>query len=233
MGSGFAAAHRPGMTAVEGAIERTRAYGHRRIAREHLLDALIGRTVALHPAGLAAIDRSLLARAEADIAEMLLGRVAFCIGGGRYPPRRDRTARLRALLLTDPERPHTLGGCRFVPWRGQLMVLRELAAASPPQGIEPGSQLLWDRRFVVCSPEGAGGPFAVGYLGAQAAAALRLTGAPVGLPRFVYPTLPALWDATGIAAVPYINYVRGGIAALPTLDFRPADPLTRARFTVV
>jgi len=219
---------------IDDCIAETLKFARQRIARERLLDALIGRAVALHPAGLAAIGRSFLATAEADIAERLLGRVAACIGGAGYLPRRNRAARLRAGLLAIPERPRTLGGCRFVPWRGQVLVLRELAAASPPERLEAGGELLWDRRFLVQAAAGACGPFMVGYLGAQAAAVLRHAGSPhVGLPRFVYPVLPALWDETGLAAVPHVDYVRAGIAALPRLDFRPAEPLTRARFTVV
>ena len=57
----------------------------------------------------------------------LLSRVVSCLGGSRYPARTARLARLRAALTQEPRRARTLGGCRFVPWRGRVLVLRELA----------------------------------------------------------------------------------------------------------
>ena len=53
------------------------------------------------------------------------------------------------------------------------------------------------------------------------------------LPRLVYPVLPAVWDERGLAAVPHLGYRRAGVATLPRLSFRPANPLARAGFTVV
>ena len=40
-----------------------------------------------------------------------------------------------------PMRARTLGGCRFVPWRGRLLVLRELAAAGAAVRLQPGARL--------------------------------------------------------------------------------------------
>ena len=53
---------------------------------------------------------------------------------------------------------HTLGGCRFVAWRGRWLVLRELAAAAGPVRLSPGASLLWDRRFAVALPAAATAP---------------------------------------------------------------------------
>ena len=103
--------------------------------------------------------------ADAETAERVLGRVAACVGAARYPARRARLARLRAWLAARPDRARTLGGCRFVPWRGRLLVLRELAAAGAAVRLQPGARLLWDRRFAVdLAPAGAGG-LTLGYLG--------------------------------------------------------------------
>ena len=122
MASGFAAARRPGMTIIDELIEETRACAGERIEREGALDALIGRCVALHPAGFAVLDMAGIAAADPELAERLLSRVASCIGGARYPARRARLARLCAGLTAQPERARTLGGCRFVPWRGRRAV---------------------------------------------------------------------------------------------------------------
>ena len=205
--------------------------GRQRVGRERALDALLARAVALHPAGFAAIDPARLATADREIIERLLGRVALCVGGGRYPARRERLTRLCAGLMAMPERARTFGGCRFVPWRGQFLVLRELAAASPPVRLEPGGCLAWDRRFAAASPAAATGGFTLGYLGAGGGPAMERRGG--GLPRLVHPVLPAWWDEGGLAAVPHLGYRRAGVAALPHLVFRPTNALMQVGFTVV
>ena len=215
------------------ALAATRANACQRVAREAALDRLIGRAVAVHPAGFAAIDAAVLRLADDDLAERLLARVVACIGGGRYPARRERVGRLHAGLIAAPERVRTLGGCRFVPWRGRLLVLREVAAAAiaPPVHIAPGEQVLWDRRFAATLAPEADRLFRLDYL-RQSAAALAERH-PAGPPPLVDPVLPAFWDAEGLAAVPSLGCRRAGIASLPCLAFRPANPLTRAGFTVV
>jgi tRNA(Ile)-lysidine synthase len=228
-----------GGTTLDGVVAELRARGRQRIARERILDRLIAASVALHPAGFGALDPAVIATADSESAERLLGRVAACVGAARYPARRARLARLRAGLAARPDRARTLGGCRFVPWRGRLLVLREPAAASAPVRLEPGATLVWDRRFAVDLAPTAASGFLLGYLGLSGAAA---TERPVdrqvdrdrgGLPRLIYPVLPALWDDEGLAAVPHLGYRRPGVGALPSLSFHPANPLTRARFTVV
>jgi tRNA(Ile)-lysidine synthase len=239
MDSGFAASRRAGMTSDAVVADLTRAYGYQRIDRERRLDALIARSVALHPAGFAAIDRAALAGVEAELAERLLGRVAACIGGAHYPARRARLAGLRLGLAAQPDRGRTLGGCRFLPWRGQVLVLRELAAASAPVRLEPGARLGWDRRFVAELPAASTSGFTLGYLGQTGAPAIASgTAAAIDrdagdLPRLVHHVLPAWWDAEGLAGVPALRYRRGGVRVLPGLRFCPANPLTRASFTVV
>jgi hypothetical protein len=53
------------------------------------------------------------------------------------------------------------------------------------------------------------------------------------LPRLVFPMLPAVWDATGLAAVPALGYRREGAAALPRIVLRPVNCLAGAPFAVV
>jgi tRNA(Ile)-lysidine synthase len=143
---------RCGRGAVDRIIADVRAHGRERILREKALDRLLARAVALHPAGFAVLDPAALAASDAETVERLLDRVAACIGGARYPARRARLARLCEGLAAQPARARTLGGCRFVPWRGRILVLRELAAAGAPARLDPGAGLLWDRRFAVAPP---------------------------------------------------------------------------------
>ena len=210
---------------------QTRAYGQRRTEREARLARRLARSVAVHPAGFALLDRAALLSADAETAERLLGRVALSVGGSRYMARLARLTRLRAGLAAAPERARTLGGCRFVPWRGQLLVLRELAAASPPARLEPGRCLMWDGRFAAALTPAAKSGYALGYLGQRGGAVPE--GYAAGLPRLVHPVVPAVWDDAGLVAVPHLFYCRAGSGPLPRLSFRPANPLSHAGFTVV
>jgi tRNA(Ile)-lysidine synthase len=218
-----------GMT--DEAIAATRAHGRERILREKALDRLLARAVALHPAGFGVLDPAALAASDAETAERLLDRVAACIGGAPYPARRARLARLREGLAAQPERARTLGGCRFVPWRGRILVLRELAAAAAPARLDPGAGMLWDRRFAVASAPAVAGGLTLGYLGQSGGAAPESCSGD--LPPLVHAVLPAFWDERGLAAIPHLGHRRAGIAGLPQLSFRPVNGLTRAGFTVV
>src|SRR6266702_2999223 len=105
------------------------------------------------------------------------------------------------------DRARTLGGCRFVPWRGRLLVLREPAAASAPVRLEPGAHLVWDRRFAVDLAASAPSGFWLGYLGQRGAAAGRRPDrGTADLPRLVHAVLPSLWDEASLAAVPHLGY---------------------------
>lgn len=211
-----------------------RANAAARIARERELAVLLARAVALHPAGVAAIEPELLL-ARGALGEQALGRVAAVIGGALYPPRRERLARLCQGLEEHPMRARTLGGCRFVPWRGRVLALREPAHAAPPLWLSPGTSAVWDKRFAVSMPAIAPGRVRIGALGADGVA--RLGRHPVGgdnpLPRFVYPALPAVWDDDGLAAVPHLGWRRVTAQYPLELIFRPAVSLLQVGFTVV
>jgi tRNA(Ile)-lysidine synthase len=218
--------------AVEPLADEVRACARERIAREQALAVRLARAVALHPAGFGVLDPALLAAADPVIAARLLGRVVLCLGGLRYPARAARLARLRAALVAEPGRARTLGGCRFVPWRGRWLVLRELALAEAPAALEAGAALCWDRRYAVRLAPGAAGACMIGYLGQHEGAAPE-SGFRRALPPLVHSALPAFWDGEGVVAVPHLGYVRPGPWVLPRLSFRPANPLTPPAFTVV
>jgi tRNA(Ile)-lysidine synthase len=224
----------------EATIERLttalRNHGRQRIAREQELDRWLAASVSLHPGGFAVHDPAAIGRVEAELAERLLGRVAACIGGAPYPLRQERVARLRAGLLQQPERARTLGGCRFVPWRGHLLVIRELSGAAPPVRLSPGAALAWDRRFAVVTPPSAMPGLVLGYLGQSEISGserLHAVRRQSELPRLIHAALPALWDEAGVVAAPCLGYSRAGAKALPTIAFHPLNPLSHAGFTVV
>jgi tRNA(Ile)-lysidine synthase len=232
--------------ALDDILSETRQHGRERIRRERELAALLAGAVSLHPAGFAVLEPEPIQKAAPELAENLLERVAATIGGAHYPVRRERAARLRTGLIVEPPRARTLGGCRFVPWRARILVLRELAAAEDPLLVEPGQTIVWDRRYEVTSPLAAERAATVGYLGSSPAFSPSrqradkidsvdegLRGKLRSLPGLARSTLPAMWDAEGLLAVPHIGYRRAGSGALPRIAFRPANPLSQGWFTVV
>jgi tRNA(Ile)-lysidine synthase len=217
------------------ALAAARTNAAARIARERSLATLLARTVALHPAGFAVLDPGPVVEAG-ELGEQVLGRVAATIGGAAYPARRARLARLRAGLAAAPQRARTLGGCRFIPWRGRVLVVREPARAEPPLSLAPGMAGLWDHRFEARLPAAATEHVSLGELGRDGVAALGGDAAPAGnpLPRLVYPMLPAFRDAAGrLLAVPHLDYRSATARCLPALAFHPAVSLLSAGFTVV
>jgi tRNA(Ile)-lysidine synthase len=222
-----------GITCLLGEIQ---AFGRRRVAHEHELNALLARYVSFHPAGFAILDPTMIPERSPEMVERLLSAVTAAIGGASYPRRREQIGRLREALGGAARRGHTLGGCRFIRWRERILVTRELARAAPPLRLRPGRRMIWDRRFEIITPQTDRGRFTIGYLG--------LAGAPhldrhtpelrrARLPRLLFSVIPAVWDEEGIAGVPHLGYVREGIADVPQVVFRPVTPLTQASFAVV
>jgi tRNA(Ile)-lysidine synthase len=212
-----------------------RKLGRARSTRERQCGRLLAKMVAMHPAGFAIIDPHLVL-APSNAAERALRTIVSTIGGKPYPARREQVARLHRALIGGTDRGYTLGGCRFVHWRDRILVLRELASAAGPFRLTPGARFLWDGRFSVFLPAEANGAVTVDYLGASGVVGLNRSWRPprgISLPRLVYPTLPAVWDGEGIAAVPHLGYRRAQSSALPEFSFRPINPLTRGAFTVV
>jgi tRNA(Ile)-lysidine synthase len=215
-------------------LTEIRGHAALRIAREKELAALLARAVSLHPAGFAVVEPGPIASAG-ELGDRALDRVVAVLGGGRYPMRGERLRRLREAFADPPMRPRTLGGNRFVAWRGRVLVLREPARTASPVLLAPGMSMVWDHRFFATLPINAPGPVTVGALGTAGIVFLgRDAIAPDNpLPRLVYPMLPAIWDAERLIAVPHLSWYRVTAQCLPELVFKPAIPLFGAGFTVV
>jgi tRNA(Ile)-lysidine synthase len=191
------------------------AAGHLGLARaalERSVTSVLARAAALEPAGYAWLEPE---------------------------PRLERLQRLYGRLEQGLERGATLGGCRILPLRGRVLVVREPAAA-PVVPVRPGDRLRWDGRFDVAvgrDTEGEAESLVLGPLGAADWA--TLSGAPHGgrakrVPAAAGAALPALSDRQGPIAVPHLGYGRGsrGGAALRKCDFAPENALVGPRFTV-
>ena len=218
-----------------------RRLGRARVAIEAEVARVLARAAWLHPGGFARLDTARLFSTTPEIALRALAQMIATIGGADYTPRLERLERLGEALahpLAAGRTPtgRTLGGCRFLPWHGTVLVCREPAAVAPALPLPPGVTAHWDRRFSVRLAASAPGDLTIGPLGSfYGDSALKKAAAR--LPGAVRSSLPAIRDLVGIAAVPHLHYVRSGREGIANdivaLSFRPERSLTGPGFTVV
>jgi tRNA(Ile)-lysidine synthase len=211
-----------------------------RAALEAAVSDLLARAARPDPAGFLWLEPELLDRAPREVGLRALARSLIMVGGGDDTPRLSSLMRLDARLRDGLRRGATLGGCRILPRRGRLLVVRE-AAAVPTVKVAPGERLHWYGRFEIRlgrSRSGAPGRgLAVGPLGVAGWTALagRAAGAcRTPVPAAAGPSIPALFDQRGPLEVPLLGYRRSprGLKLLHCCRFSPQNALTSARFTV-
>lgn len=166
----------------------------------------------------------------------MLGAVLTTIGGGDYPPRGERVARLyrewaAAVAQDRSPQDRTLGGCLILSRRGprrerdKILICREPAVVEASRQLAPGENTRWDGRFRVTLDPAAPAGLALGALGADTPAIARDPlfaqeggksafaqeggkSAALRLPSLVRATQPALRDAKGVVAVPTLGYFK-------------------------
>jgi tRNA(Ile)-lysidine synthase len=213
-------------------------------ALDDRLAARLAHAARPHPAGFIRLDREALAEVAPWEGERLLARALGAVGGGAYPPRGERLARLWRGVGQDSFRGRTLAGCRVLPAAGgpDLLVCREAAAAAPAvpaaSGLNP-----WDGRFVLRLQlsRGSARNLRIGALGRDGWATVRrdapdrvATAAARAIPAPARAALPAVFGRGGLLAVPHLGYRRSGRAAATLLaaECRPlvAETLAGPRF---
>lgn len=258
-----------GVTWIDDPSNRDRAHGRVRIrqlkdaladegltaarlagAASHLARARAGLEAAVNdllalaakpdPAGFLWLAPAMWADAPQEVRLRALARALMMVGGADYAPRLASLMRLEARILTGLKRGATLGGCRVLPRKGRLLLVREVAAARPVR-VEPGQRLRWDGRFEIRlrRPKSglSGGELAVGPLGSTGWTALADqvdTDVRAAIPPAAGPPIPALFDRRGLREVPALGYRRpvNGANLLQICYFSPQNALTSARFTV-
>lgn len=210
--------------------------GRARAAIDDAVAGLLARAAAVFPAGYVRLDAQVLKAAPAEVSLRALARCLMAVGGRAYVPRLDRLERLHARLRSGGlGGGTTLGGCLVVPHRGTVLVCREPEMADEEMAIAPGATVLWDGRFRIHrSPLGGrAARLVVRRLGADGwtAAVARepgLRGHPI--PAAVRPSLPSLWGARGLVAVPHLDIGQPRAHMTITATFLAAMPLAGARF---
>jgi tRNA(Ile)-lysidine synthase len=210
--------------------------GRARAAFDDRVAALLARAAALFPAGYLRLDPASLRDAPADVSLRALARCLVTVGGGGYGPRRERLERLHAAIRAGRlGGGATLAGCRVLPRRGALLICREPALVVEEVPLAPGGSVLWDGRFEIRLSKGSGSRLVVRRLGTigwatLAAAHPELRRSPI--PPAVRPSLPALWAADKVVAVPHLDIAPPDRHIHATALFQPRAPLARIRFTV-
>jgi len=212
--------------------------GRARAAIDDAVAALLARAAAVFPAGYVRLDPAALAAAPAEVSLRALARSLMAVGGNAYVPRLDRLERLHDRIRSNAlAGGATLAGCLVVPRGGALLICREPEMAAEETAVASGATVLWDGRFRITraarGSSNRGGRLVVRRLGtdgwtAVAAREPRLRAHPI--PPAVRPSLPALWNAQGIVAVPHLDIGPArshmGISAV----FLGAAALAGARF---
>ncbi len=225
-----------------------RRLGQARLIMEAAVSALLARCCAFHPAGHAYLDAAILTSAPAPASFRALARVLMCVGGGAYPPRREKMARLHDQITGGAfEGARTLGGCRIIP-PGQgtentrILVCREGRGMPEPVAAVPGARVLWDGRFAVefNATQASDDQASLSCLGRngwdEIASELEKTRF-CAIPPAARASLPALRDGKGVVAVPHLKYRRDGgnpsTANIKRITFHPQNSASGAGFVLV
>ena len=147
-------------SALAGAVTEPAA----RAARDRALAAAALEALEVGPDGEVALDHVLVSRLSKEIAVRLLSRVVQSVGGGDYPPRRDRLERAAARLSqgairgkSGKSQDFTLSGCRLmlrqVPGSRRLRWI--VRPESGRRNARKPSQPLVPAAFFACGASGA------------------------------------------------------------------------------
>lgn len=192
-----------------------------RAALEAAADDFLGRHTETSAAGYAVIGLGALLSAAEEIALRALARLIFTVGGASEPARLAKLEALLAALRADPDKAHTLGGCRITPRHGRLLFFREMRKAGLPElELGPGERMLWDNRFRIELGAHESAPITVRALGEEGLKALKEREAlPPSLPRPAARALPGCWRG-------------GSLLCLPDFDQKPLQSAPSSRHEV-
>ncbi len=189
--------------------------GHARAWTEHATAASLARRAQLSPLGYALLM-------PGKLPAPAFGALLRMLGGADWAPASASVARIAAA-----PRPATLGGVRLLPagrlLSGGWLLVREAAAIAPPVPARAGT--IWDGRFRLLAaalpPD-----LTVGALGPAAAQLRRHSNLPAAILR----TLPALWRAGTLVAVPALSYPDPSWAIACRFALFPRLPAAAAPF---
>lgn len=144
--------------------------------------------------GLLIFDRDGLTGTEEETRLRLLAQGLACLSGAPYKP---RLASLTDMLDRALDgRGGTLQGCRLIPCRDSLMMVREFRAVEGVEAAADG-RAQWDRRWRIEAPQHPGAT-----LRALGEAGLSQWDRPAALPHGAMLSWPGVWRGDRLLAVP-------------------------------
>ncbi len=169
---------------------------------------------AYDPAGFCRIDAPALHEAPEEIGLRALARMISAVGGrGEAMPRLGKLEGLLEALKSQADTSLapsslTLGGCRVIPGREEILVLREPGRTGLGDlTLNPGECGLWDNRYRVRLSARSGAPVQVRALGLRGYGELRARlGRAVSLPESAADGLVSFWREEGLVAVPPLGF---------------------------
>ena len=181
----------------------------RNLAAE-IVAVFMNEAVQIYPEGYGVARGDVLGQLPEPIIERILVRLTKIFGGKTYPPRRDRLVRAVKQLKENNFRGFTLGGCRFSEKSNEIMICREMRGISSRQ-ITTRDDFIWDNLFDIEIRGAWGNKVYLAPLGKKGWAEIlqkRPELREISLPYPVRLTLPALFDQSGVIAVPHLNFRR-------------------------
>ena len=177
-------------------------------ALELMTDRFLGSHASLSDLGFGQIRTEALRDVPEDIALRALSRVIQAVGGHVSAPNMAKLEALVAAIRSGDEGARTLGGCRIVPDRTDVLVLRETGrSALETLVLNPGDSGLWDNRYHVSLDAGVRAAVEVRALGEAAYGTVRTRlGAPVNLPARAADGLVSFWRDDAVLCVPAIGF---------------------------
>lgn len=179
-----------------------------RQALEALTQEKLAALVDVHGGSYASLSRQAWAAEPAEVRVRLLARLLDTFGGLARPAQLSQIEALEEVLAEGRPIAQTLGGCMVSQGWTTLRLYREPGRQAVPDAVlEPGREILWDRRFRIAYlvPEEGDAerrPVSVRPLGLSAYATLRdrLDDADRP-PARAAATLPSVWEDDRLLAV--------------------------------
>lgn len=183
------------------------ALGRARRAIEFYVAKCLDDYVEFHEAGYASFSPTSLTTVPEEIGLRALAHLIRFGSGQPYGPRFTKLVRLYEDLSQSDFTGATLSGACFVRnSRGQILVVRELAAAAPRAAI--AHTTVWDGRFNVEKPEQPSEcGFQIGCVGENGVLQIKAeSDGQLSVPRDAALSAPGYFDGDTLIAAPHLGY---------------------------
>lgn len=181
--------------------------GRARTALDHIAREAAQMTVTLFEAGFCVLNLKAFLESPQEIGLRVLKFCLVDIGRAQLAPQLERLETLYARLQSSNFTASTLSGCRIMLKRDVVIIAREPGRSGLPEvQVDPGTSLVWDRRFDVALTSMASRPMMVRALGSEGQKNLKENAVLRSLPASIARILPSLWLDNDLLAVPHLDF---------------------------